>query len=174
MIENQWDKRYNEPKKIGEIINDMKSHTPGKNRLMEISNKKFMQYIMNLVFAFATRIDLMEPYLKETSLIIRDIEELFQNEKKIYAKYKSLAQDHNLRVSKIYDHINEIDDKLLELEHAQSYVRKQLKSVADTFPDSTDRTEYNDKINAFNHLFMEIYLDIEEIKFHFDRLRKFL
>lgn len=100
---------------------------------------------------------------KESSVVLTQMENLYEEEKKLLARYKQQIAEKKLIPKTIYDHVCTLQDTLEELEEAFDVLRKKLRTIVKKFQDEEDRITYHNKINGFCLLFRQIYDDITDI-----------
>jgi len=74
-----------------------------------------------------------------------------------------LLKQRHLNQTHIHQKIQDIQENLDHFEDWQAKISQSLRSVSNLFETEEDRTEHNEKIDAFCSLFMDIYCDIDDI-----------
>lgn len=165
----QNNKRYSEPKRIGEIINDMKIPA-----LVRKYNEMYAESIMDSIASYGVKINALEYFYVKASDIANEFDEFLHTEIKIFADYKQLAIKGRLMSQDIFTHIHAIEITMRNFDHRQSNIRHSLRNITDAFASEDDRDEHHTKINDFCYLFREMYNDMDDLMHEFGNLRKIL
>lgn len=164
MLEN-WNKIYNEPKHIGDIIKDMKMDPESIEHQIKIkiSSKKFAEEIVQTFQRYADAMDKLIPLYAETSKIIMDIDHYYTEEKANFWRAKLSIQEWRMNQKDINERIHAIEIKSDSFEFDQADINMSLRKIIRKFPCSKDKLEHTKKANAFCKLFMNIYTDLDHL-----------
>lgn len=164
MIEN-WDRRYNEPKHIGDIIKDIKMDPKNIERQMKIklSSKKFAEETMQTLQRYADTMDKLTPLYAEVTKLIMAIDRYYTEEKTNLWRAKLSVKEWTMNQKDINERIRAIEKKSDSFEFDQADINMSLRKVIRNFPSSKDKLEHTKKANAFCKLFMDIYMDLDSL-----------
>ncbi len=173
-MDENLDKRWGEPKPIGDIINQMGfgENDIEKKKISCLQDKRFVNAIKKNLSAYINVIKKFETEYKKSSVIILQIEDFYNEEKKLLDVYKTLLAEKNITSKDIYNHAYIVQDKLEEFDADFTALRTTLRFIVRKFHDPEDKQKYDEKINILCSVFAQISIDITDIGFEQQQLVK--
>lgn len=175
-------KRYNEPKKIGDIINDMgciKNKEHEKKQLINIAFMKLacQDHADALIKTLTTYIRVDEQFeidAKKASALITEMETFYDHESALFLRDKQRIHEQKINKKYINDHTYATQEILEKFEEIIDWLYQDLRFIVSEFPDIEDRAVYDKKINDFCLLYRKIYDDICDINCEYQELLKMI
>ncbi len=166
-MQKDFNKRYGEPKKIGDILNDIRLDTLS---VEAVKNIHFAESIIRYIHWYNLRMTQLDPLYEQASTFIASFDAYFLQERKHVMKYMKDINKHHIHKRDLYEYIQDIQANLDAFEDTYNTLQTKMKSIAKTFVNEHDRHQHTYKVDSFCTLFMEIYLDLSEIQETYDAL----
>ena len=157
--------RYNEPKKLGDIIPDIHLdwHHLEHTKKIHYDSKDFAEKILENLQKYTRIVDDLDFYYKDASKNILNIDR-YHTQEKIFLSRATLSikawhmtqKDINARICAIQKDLDEFDTQ-------HTAVNNVLRYFTSRFACEDDTLEYDEKTNAYCSLFMDIYCDLDDI-----------
>ncbi len=153
--------RYNEPKKLWDIIKDM-----------NISQKKkdVAADIIASIEAYAKVIDTLDTIYKRATPLITAIDNYYSAEKRIFLNTQKHIHHTLLTQKDINNRMQHIQSVLDDFENKYTRIKIHLLSTIKKLPSPEDQEEQEIKAHYFYELFMTIYCDIDDIIVWYSKL----
>jgi len=166
-MQEDFNKRYGEPKKIGDILKDMRLD---KLYAETWKNTQFADKIIRYLHGYNMRMTQLDPLYEQASIFVASFDAYFSQERKFLIEHMKKDKKHHINKWDIYEYIQDIQKNLDAFEATYDTLQKNMKSIASTFVNEHDKHQHTYKVDSFCTLFMEIYIDISEIQETYDAL----
>gem|GEM_PF-3906144 len=143
-----------------------------KKKISCLQDKRFVNAIKKNLSAYINVIKKFDTEYKKSSVIILQIEDFYNEEKKLLDIYKTLLAEKNITSKDIYNHAYIVQDKLEEFDTDFTALRTTLRFIVRKFHDPEDQQKYDEKINSLCSVFAQISIDITDIGFEQQQLVK--
>jgi hypothetical protein len=166
-MQRDFNKKYGESKKIGDILNDIRLDTLS---VEAVKNTQFAERLIHYLHGYNLRMTQLEPLYKQASTFIASFDTYFWQERKHVMKYMKDINKYHIHKRDLYEYIQDIQANLDAFENTYNTLQTKMKSITNTFVNEHDRHQHTYKVDSFYTLFMEIYLDLSEIQETYDAL----
>ncbi len=166
-MQKYFNKRYGEPKKIGDILNDIRLDTLS---VESVKNTQFTERLIRYLHGYNLRMTQLQPLYEQASTFIASFDAYFLQERKQLIQHMKSTNKHHIPKRDLYEYIPNIQANLDAFENTYNTLQTKMKSIANTFVNEHDRHQHTYKVDSFCTLFMEIYLDLSEIQETYDAL----
>lgn len=173
-MSNNLEKRYGEPKLVGDIIKEMwfGQEDLQKKMLKCLSDKSLIENTMKISKECADVINRFDKEYQISSQIIIDIDELFERTKHICDSHKKSVIENTITSNEIYAHAQSVQEQLNELENRRSELCKTLRKMINKMPLPEYEKHYNKEVNDFCLYFRNVYNEIDDLIFNDQQLVK--
>ena len=166
-MSEKFDKRYSEPKEIGDILKNMRLD---KLHVEAGKNTAFADRIIRYLYGYNLRMTQLDPLYQKASEFVASFDAYFLQERKYLVKHMNYPTKHKIGKRDMYEYIQDIQKNLDAFEATYEALQTKMKSIASTFVNEHDRNEHMFKVDSFCTLFVEIYIDISDIQETYDAL----
>lgn len=165
-------KRYNEPKKLWDILKDMGMNAENINqkKTSEDTTKKTSANLERIMRISKKLIKQLDTIYQKATPLINSMDAYYIAEKKYLLQARRLVTEGKLRQQDITKIMQIITENLDYFELEYHNIDKSLRKIIKKFPYPSDQQEQNKKADELNDLFIDIYSDIENILMWYSKL----
>ena len=162
--------RYNKPKKINDILKDMKMDPESLKSRQKETELSTVDAIMKNLEIHITYMNALDTLPSKAAELMNIIEEKYTQEKKTLANIKNDIKQWHITQIDINEKIQNILWDLNVLEAHQSNIRKSFCKIIDIFDSDEDRNPHIKKMAMFSILFTDTYCEIDDIVEEYNQL----
>lgn len=181
-------RRYDEPKKIGDILKDIGMDQEGiqRSKKSKEAGDMFAQETMKILEANMTMTRDFDEAYEETPAIIQSIEKAYENEIHVYSKYSLSVKNHldkkayaapgliaeqqGIIKRNLTNHIAKLTQRIEKFDKTYDETCGNLRFLIKRMCDPMLVDHYNKEVNTFCTYFLKIFQALKGMVFDYHKL----